>query len=80
MPNNATAGFLCLASPSAGTFAVPALALGNLPATPPAATSSLGWISVGDPLLGSPASFTATGLDQGIAIFAAASKQSTVYR
>jgi uncharacterized protein (TIGR03437 family) len=80
LANNVSGGFLCLASPSAGTFTVPPLALGNLPATPASSASDLGWISVGAALLGSPASFAATGLDQGIAVFASSSRQSVVYR
>jgi uncharacterized protein (TIGR03437 family) len=80
MANNVTGGFLCLADPSAGSFTVPALALGNVPPTPAVAPSNVGWVSVGAAQLASPASFTATGLDRGIAVFAAASKQSVVYK
>ncbi len=67
--NNASGGFQCVASPAAGSFTVPAVAMGNVPATPANALANLGWVSVGVPFLGSAGSFTSTGLNQGLAVF-----------
>ena len=78
--NNASGGFQCIASPTAGSFTVPAIAMGNVPATPANAPANLGWVSVGVPFLGSAASFSATGLDQGLAVFGAGNQQAVVFQ
>ncbi len=78
--NNASGGFQCIASPTAGSFTVPAIAMGNLPATPANGPANLGWVKVGVPLLGSAAPFTATGLDQGFAVFGTSSQQAVVFQ
>jgi len=78
--NNASGGFQCLATPSAGSFTVPAVALGNVPATPSGAVANQGWISVGAALSGSSVSFSASGLDRGMAVFASSSRQAVVYQ
>jgi hypothetical protein len=78
--NNVSGGFQCIANPAAGSFTVPALALANVPATPSGLPMVMGWISIGAAQLASPASFTATGLDRGIAIFGSSSQQAVVYQ
>jgi uncharacterized protein (TIGR03437 family) len=78
--NNVSGGFQCLANPSAGSFTVPALALANVPATPAGLAVVRGWISVGAAQLASPVTFTATGLDKGIAIFGSSSQQTVVFQ
>ena len=78
--NNASGGFQCIASPTAGSFTVPAIAMGNVPATPANGPADLGWVKVGVPLLGSAASFTATGLDQGLAVFGTGDQQTVVFQ
>jgi hypothetical protein len=78
--NNISGGFQCLASPAAGSFTVPALALANVPATPAGLAVVRGWISVGAAPLSSPVSFTASGLDKGIAIFGSSSQQTVVFQ
>jgi uncharacterized protein (TIGR03437 family) len=78
--NNASGGFQCIASPTAGSFTVPAIAMGNVPATPANALANLGWVSVGVPFLGSAVSFSATGLDQGLAVFGAGNEQTAVFQ
>ena len=78
--NNVSGGFQCLANPAAGSFTVPALALANVPATPSGLPVVRGWISIGAAQLASPATFTATGLDKGIAIFGNSTQQTVVYQ
>jgi hypothetical protein len=78
--NNVSGGFQCLASASANSFTVPAAALGNVPPTPAAAAANLGWVVLGVPFLGSSSSFTAMGLDQGIAVFGTSNQQAVVFQ
>ena len=78
--NNVSAGFHCLASPTAGSFTVPAVAMGNVPATPPRAIANLGLVLVGVPLLNSAGSFFATGLDQGLAVFGTSNEWTVTFQ
>ena len=78
--NNVSGGFQCLASASASSFTVPAVALRNVPATPAGAPANMGWISVGVPFLGSSASFTAAGLDAGVAVFGTGNQQAVTFQ
>jgi uncharacterized protein (TIGR03437 family) len=78
--NNVSGGFQCLANPAAGAFTVPAVALANVPATPSGLSVVRGWITIGAAQLASPASFTASGLDKGIAVFGSSSQQTVVYQ
>jgi uncharacterized protein (TIGR03437 family) len=78
--DNASGGFQCIANPSPGSFTVPAIAMGNVPATPANGPANLGSILVGVPLLGSAQSFTATGLTQGLAVFGASNQQAAVFQ
>ena len=78
--NNVSGGFQCLANPAAGSFTVPALALANVPATPSGSPAGEGWISIGAAQLASPASFTASGLDRGIAVFGSVRQLGVVYQ
>jgi hypothetical protein len=79
MANNATGGFQCLADPAAGSFTVPAVVMGNVPATP-ASGALLGWISVGAASLASPVTYSASGLDIGVALFANSTQQSVIFQ
>jgi hypothetical protein len=78
--NNVSAGFHCLASPTAGSFSVPAVAMGNVPASSARARANLGLLVVGVPLLGSAGSFSATGLDQGLAVFGTGNAQTVTFQ
>jgi hypothetical protein len=78
--NNASGGFQCIASSAAGSFTVPSVAMGNIPATPTNGAANLGWISVGVPFLGSAGSFSATGLDQGLNVFGTSNQQTVVFQ
>jgi uncharacterized protein (TIGR03437 family) len=79
MANNASGGFQCMADPAAGSFTVPAVVMGNMPATPATGTL-LGGVVVGAATLGAPVSFTATGLDKGIALFANSTRQTVIFQ
>ena len=78
--NNASGGFQCIANPSSGSFTVPAIALANIPATGANAPANLGWVTVGIPFLGSAVPFSATGLDDGLALFGTSDQQTVVFQ
>ena len=65
LPVNATGEFLCVASPGAASFTVPAPVLANIPATHTNLLQSKGVVYVGALPTASPASFSASGLDVG---------------
>ncbi len=79
-PDNASGGFHCIANPTSGSFTVPAVAMGNVPASAANSAADLGLVVVGAPLLNSAGSFSATGLDQGLAVFGTGSEQTVVFQ
>jgi hypothetical protein len=70
LPANSSAQFMCLASPSAGTFSVPAHILQAMPVTPQIAdaTTAFGYVFVGRSALRTPQTFSAPGADAAFGI------------
>jgi uncharacterized protein (TIGR03437 family) len=77
LPTNSSAVFVCVAAPDQGTFTVPGIALGNVPATRTNLLQSKGVVYVGALPALNPVTFSATGLDVG-AIVAGAFMGKTV--
>ena len=65
LPDNASGMFLCVASPGATSFTVPANVLANLPITPARLSQSLSAVYLGQWNVNAPGSFSGTGLDTG---------------
>jgi hypothetical protein len=79
-PNTASSMFLCAADASAGTFTVPAWAMSNVPATASNATVVTGFVVLGLAPLGSPTTFSATGLDTGFGFYIPWIAQSVIWQ
>jgi hypothetical protein len=79
-PNTASSMFLCAADASAGSFTVPAWAMSNVPATASNATVVTGFVVLGLAPLGSPTTFSATGLDTGFGFYIPWIAQSVIWQ
>jgi uncharacterized protein (TIGR03437 family) len=80
LPTNSTSLFFCLAPAGANTFTVPAYILGNIPATRFKPLFSRGIIYVGPMPLAGATTFTATGLDLGVAAATNFSGKSVIFQ
>ncbi len=79
MPVNASRSFVCAAPVGAGAFTVPAYVLQAIPASRPGVAQSTGYLLL-VPLPARGASFTASGLDQGVAIETFAIEKTVLFQ
>ncbi len=79
-PSDSTGMFLCLASPSAGTFSVPPWILANVPQSRPRKYQSRGILILGALRVDPSSAFTASGLDAGVAASLAAVGNSVLFQ
>jgi hypothetical protein len=68
-PTHSSAAFICAASPSAGSFTVPAYVLANLPATRTTEPLPRAWLLLGSIPINGAGAFSANGLDVGFSLF-----------
>ena len=68
-PTHSSAAFICAASPSAGSFTVPAYVLANLPATRTTEPLPRAWLLLGSIPINGAGAFSANGLDAGFSLF-----------
>lgn len=76
----ASAFFQCLAPAGASSLTIPAEILGRLPAVRPADRSGTAAMEVGAFAAGTPAKFSAVGLDTGVLFFTSASAQAVEFK
>ena len=79
LPMSAGRGFVCTASAAAGTFAVPSYVLQSLPRSRSDTGQSTAYILI-VPLPATAASFTAPGMDRGIAIEVFGSEKTVLFQ
>ena len=79
-PNNVSDRFLCAVNATAGTFTVPTWAMANIPVTPSTETQPYGDVFLYSLPYAAPATFTASGLDSGFALFGTQVVQYVVWQ
>lgn len=76
---NASRSFVCAAPASAGDFTVPAYVLQAIPPSRPDVGKSTGYLLI-IPLPARGVSFTASGLDQGVAVEVFAASKTVLFQ
>jgi uncharacterized protein (TIGR03437 family) len=80
LPSNSSGVFACVAPAGSSSFTVPAIALGNIPATRRNLLQSKGVVYVGALPASNPTMFTASGLDVGAIVTGAFAGRTVVFQ
>jgi len=80
LPTNSSGIFACVAPPGSSSFAVPAAALGNVPATRGNLLHSKGVVYVGALPTSNPTTFSASGLDVGAIVTGAFAGRTVIFQ